>query len=166
MSTYCNHYHFIHNSVLLQDIIHHYDCCSGTQLCGFSSTGSTRCSSAATVYPNGCSEKFCWPPNVPHSNILCPRYLLRYMPAIPLLLPRQVFSFRVESPINSLCCMLVLVFCFQVSTWLPCSPMGAQPLRFAMLQSYGIYPWQAYVPPGDGVWSLPGVHEWLYLPLL
>ena len=37
--------------------------------------------------------------------------------------------------------------------------MGAQPLGFAPLQPFGVYPWQAYVQPGDGHWSMPGMHR-------
>ena len=37
--------------------------------------------------------------------------------------------------------------------------MGAQPLWFAPLQPFGVYPWQAYVQPGDGHWSTPGMHR-------
>ena len=37
--------------------------------------------------------------------------------------------------------------------------MGAQPLGFAPLQLFGVYPWQAYVQPGDGHWSTPGMHR-------
>ena len=39
------------------------------------------------------------------------------------------------------------------------SPMGAQPLGFAPLQPFGVYPWQAFVQPGDGHWSTPGMHR-------
>ena len=39
------------------------------------------------------------------------------------------------------------------------SPMGAQPLGFAPLQPLGVYPWQAYVQPGDGHWSTPGMYR-------
>ena len=39
------------------------------------------------------------------------------------------------------------------------SPMEAQPLGFAPLQPFGVYPWQAYVQPHDGHWSMPGVHR-------
>ena len=42
---------------------------------------------------------------------------------------------------------------------MPYSPMGAQLLGFAPLQPFGIYPWQAYVEPGDGHWSTPGIHR-------
>ena len=38
------------------------------------------------------------------------------------------------------------------------SPVGAQPLEFVILQPYETYPWQAYVPPGYGLWPMPGVH--------
>ena len=37
--------------------------------------------------------------------------------------------------------------------------MGAQPLGFAPLQPFGVYLWQAYVQPGDGHWSTPGLHR-------
>ena len=37
--------------------------------------------------------------------------------------------------------------------------MGAQPLGFAPWQLFGVYPWQAYVQPGDGHWSTPGLHR-------
>ena len=37
--------------------------------------------------------------------------------------------------------------------------MGAQPLGFAPLHTFGVYPWQAYVQPGDGHWSMPGIHR-------
>ena len=39
------------------------------------------------------------------------------------------------------------------------SPIGAQPLEFAPLQPLGVYPWQAYVQPGDGHQSTPGMHR-------
>ena len=37
-------------------------------------------------------------------------------------------------------------------------PHGGQLLGFAMPQPNGVYPWQAYMPPGDGLWLTPGVH--------
>ena len=37
--------------------------------------------------------------------------------------------------------------------------MGAQPLEFAAWQPFGVYPWQAYVQPGDGHQSTPGMHR-------
>ena len=37
--------------------------------------------------------------------------------------------------------------------------MGAQPLGFAPLQPFGVYPWQAYVQPGGGHQSAPGLHR-------
>ena len=42
---------------------------------------------------------------------------------------------------------------------MPYSPMGAQPLGFAPLQPFGVFAWQAYVQPGDGHWSMPGMHR-------
>ena len=29
---------------------------------------------------------------------------------------------------------------------------------YAPWQPFGVYPWQAYVQPGDGHWSTPGMH--------
>ena len=55
--------------------------------------------------------------------------------------------------------ILVSAFYFQVPSWMPYSPMGAQPLGFAPLQPFGVYSWQAYVQPGDGHWSMPGMHR-------
>ena len=37
--------------------------------------------------------------------------------------------------------------------------MGAQPLGFAPLQAFAVYPCQAYVQPGDGHQSMPGMHR-------
>ena len=42
---------------------------------------------------------------------------------------------------------------------MPYSPMGAQLLGFAPLQPFRVYPWQAYVQPGDGHQSTPGMHR-------
>ena len=42
---------------------------------------------------------------------------------------------------------------------MPYSPMGAQPLGFAPLQPFEVYPWQAYLQPGDGYQSMPGMHR-------
>ena len=42
---------------------------------------------------------------------------------------------------------------------MPYSPTGAQPLGFVPLQAFGVYPWQAYVQPGHGHWSMPGMHK-------
>ena len=35
---------------------------------------------------------------------------------------------------------------------------GAHLLGFSMQQTYGVYPWEAYVSPDDGLWPIPGVH--------
>ena len=96
------------------------------------------------------------------SNNVSPRCSLRQLPIMPCVLS-EFSLFRVEPPTNSLYCMFVLVmvfaFCFQVPMWLPCLSVGAQPLLFAMPQPYGVYPWHAYVPPGDGPWRIPRVQQ-------
>ena len=77
--------------------------------------------------------------------------------------PQVGFFFRVEPPtvlcITCLVPVLVSAFNFQVQYWMPYSPLGAQPLGFASLQPFGAYLWQAYVQPGDGHWSKPGMHR-------
>ena len=55
--------------------------------------------------------------------------------------------------------VMVFALCFQVPMWLPCSQIGAQPLWFLAPQLFGIYPWQAYVPPWDDLWLMPGVGQ-------
>ena len=54
--------------------------------------------------------------------------------------------------------VMVVAFCFQVPMWLPYSPLRTQQVAFAVPQPYGVYPRQAYVPPGDGLWPTPGFH--------
>ena len=39
------------------------------------------------------------------------------------------------------------------------SPLGAQPLRFEPLQCLGVYPWQAYVQPGECHQPTPDMHR-------
>ena len=78
-----------------------------------------------------------------------------YMPHMPLVLHRQVSLLRVEPPAHFY--IMCYSVCFQVPMWLPCSSKGAQPLGFATLQLFRVYPWQAYVPRSDGLWPTPGV---------
>ena len=77
--------------------------------------------------------------------------------------PQVGFFFRVEPPtilyIICLVSVLVSAFYFYMPSWMPYSPMGAQSLGFAPWQPFGVYPWQAYVQPGDGHWSTPGMHR-------
>ena len=53
---------------------------------------------------------------------------------------------------------MVYAFSFQVACWMPYSPVGTQPLGFAVLHPFRVYPWQAYLHPVDGHWPTPGVH--------
>ena len=38
-------------------------------------------------------------------------------------------------------------------------PYGGSAIRVVPLQPFGVYPWQAYVQPGDSHWSTPGMHR-------
>ena len=82
--------------------------------------------------------------------------------------PQVSFHFRVEPSNNSymicLVSIVVFAFCFQIPMWMPCSPKGAQPLGFTSLQLIVFHPTQVYVPCGDSLWSMPGVH-WVHSPL-
>ena len=77
--------------------------------------------------------------------------------------PQVGFIFRVECPtvlyITCLVSVLVCAFYIQVPCWMPYSSLGAQPFGFAPLQPPGVYPWQAYVQPGEGHWSTRGMHR-------
>ena len=77
--------------------------------------------------------------------------------------PQVGFFFRVEPPtvlyIICLVSVLVSAFYFQVPSWMLYSPIGAQTLGFAPLQPFGVYSWQIYVQPGDGHWSMSGMHR-------
>ena len=76
--------------------------------------------------------------------------------------PQVVFFFRVEPP--TICIFYVgvcFVVCFLLlgTQWDAVFTYGSQPLGFAPLQPFGIYPQQAYVKPGDGHQSMPGMHR-------
>ena len=78
--------------------------------------------------------------------------------------PQVGFFFRVEPPIILYliyvwCPFWCLLFTFRYQSWMLYSPMGAQLLGFAPLQPFGVNPWQAYVQPGDGHQSTPGMHR-------
>ena len=77
--------------------------------------------------------------------------------------PQVGFLFRVEPPtilyIICLVTILVSALYFPVPSWMPYSPVGAQPLGFAPLPPFGGYTWQTYVQPGDGHLSMPGMHR-------
>ena len=85
------------------------------------------------------------------------------MPVMLWASPQVGFFFRVEPPtvlyIICLVSVLVSTFYFQVHCWMPYSPLGAQPLGFVPLQPLGVYPWQAYMQPGDGHWPTPSMHR-------
>ena len=77
--------------------------------------------------------------------------------------PQVGFLFRVEPPtiLYILCLVSVLVSAFysQVPCWIPYPPLGAQTFGFAPLQPLGVYPWQAYMQPGDGHQPTPGMYR-------
>ena len=106
-------------------------------------------------------------------GVICPATVPQQQPpsSMPLLAcanyamgtPQVGFFFRVEPPtvlyIICLVSILVSAFYFEVPDWMSYSPVGAQPLGFALLQPFGVYPWHAHVQPGDGHWSMPGMHR-------
>ena len=75
--------------------------------------------------------------------------------------PQVGFFFRVASHhfLLYVWCLFWSAVYSQVPSWMPYSPLAAQPLGFAPLQHFGTYPWEAYVQPGDGHWPTPGMHR-------
>ena len=71
--------------------------------------------------------------------------------------PQVGFSFRAEpsTVFYMFGSVLVHTFCFQVPDWMLYSPLGAQVLGFAPFKPFGVFPWQAYVQPGNGHWPTP-----------
>ena len=123
--------------------------------------GSARCGSATPLTPR-CS-----------GGVLGHASVLQQQPPSPMPLqtyanyamgsPQVGFFFRVTLPtalyIICLVSVLVSAFYFQVPCWMPYSPLGAQLLGFAPLQPPGVYPWQAYVQPGDVHWPTSGMQR-------
>ena len=77
--------------------------------------------------------------------------------------PQVGFFFRAEPPtilyITYLVSVLMSAFYFQVPCWMPYSPLRAPPLGFLPLQPLRVYPWQAFVQPGDGHQPTSGMHR-------
>ena len=75
-----------------------------------------------------------------------------------LVLWSYVFFFRGEAFIDFLMLSLtVSVLCFHIPIWMSYSSMGTLLLGFAQPKTFRAYPWQAYVPPGNGLWPMSGV---------
>ena len=76
--------------------------------------------------------------------------------------PQVGFFFRVEPPtilcIICLVSVLVSAFYFQVPCWMPYPPLELNHW-VCTIASLGVYPWQAYVQPGDGHWPTPSMHR-------
>ena len=76
--------------------------------------------------------------------------------------PQVGFFFRVEPPIictlymfgvhSGVCFLLLGAELDAVFTY------GGSTVRISTLATLGVYPLQAYVQPGDGHWSTPGLH--------
>ena len=77
--------------------------------------------------------------------------------------PQVGFFFRVETPtiLYIICLVSVLVpaFYLQVPCWMPYSSLGVTPFGFAPLQPLAVYPWEAYLRPGDCHWPTQVMHR-------
>ena len=94
------------------------------------------------------------------------RCLLRYMPTMPWVLCRWVSLQRSAIQWFLMSCLGAFYgVCFLLSG--SCVDVmftnGGSTIGVATLQSFRVYPWQAYVSAGDGLWPLPGVH-WVTPP--
>ena len=76
--------------------------------------------------------------------------------------PQVGFFFRVEHP------TILYIICFGVHSGVCFLLLGAElddiftyggsTIRVCILATFGVYPWQTYVQPGDGHWSTLGMH--------
>ena len=140
---------------------------SGTHLCVQNNIGSVWFGFCHHSWFKGNNEGFHWPHNYatatktvpdPFSGIcqLCHGSLVGVFSLSKLSIP----------PIHFICsCLWGCCFGFQVHMWVYCLPIGVQSLGCAS-QSFRVYPWQAYIPPGDGLWPHQECSEWLLLPML
>ena len=62
--------------------------------------------------------------------------------------------------------VMVFAFYFQVLMRSQIITIGVQSFAFAPLQSVRAMPWQAYVPPGVGLWSIKACTEELLFLLI
>ena len=144
VSNYCNCYYSTSDSCVLQGIIYQWNCYNGSHPYGLSSFELESC--ATTVHPGGHSERFCWPCYCTvAAKTLSPRCLVRHVWTMPWVVLSWVCSFKVNPPTKIVVCFcfffllfMAFAFCFKVPMWLLCLRMGALPLGFAMLQSYGV----------------------------
>ena len=152
---------------LLWYFVSPHDCYHGSLLDGASSNiRSVWYSSAATAYTEGlwrcCWPYYCAAAATSVSNVssgLC--QLCHGLPT-----GKFLFQSWASHCFYVLVSVMVYDFCFQVPSWMLCSPVGTQPLKFAPLQPFGAYTCQAHVQSGDGHWSTPLMHKWLLPPLL
>ena len=116
---------------------------------------SAWCGSTTTVNSEGHKEGFCWPHHCAAATATSVSDAFSVICQLCHGLSTGRFLFWSWASSDFLCYVLVSVvtfaFCFQVFMWLPFSPMEAEPLEFASLKSFGVYPWQVYLPPGDGL---------------
>ena len=71
------------------------------------------------------------------------------------------FSFRVELPPVLMPCVWCLLWCLLSVSGSHLAAMftyRVQQLGIATQQPFRVYPWQAYMSPGNGLWPMPGVH--------
>ena len=81
------------------------------------------------------------------------------MPIMPLILHKRLIFFRVEPPTNIVhWCFYGVGVLLHDSDVPEISTNGAQALGFALCQPFEVYTWQAYVPPGVGLWPMPWAH--------
>ena len=73
--------------------------------------------------------------------------------------PQVDFSFRDEPPTTLYLYMFGVCFLLSGAMLDVMFTYGAQPLAFALLQSFGTYPWKAYVQPGNGHWPTLGMYR-------
>ena len=138
VSSYSDHYYYC---CVLWSITHHYNGGTSSQLCGPDSMGSAWCGSATIVDSEGHWEGFCCPHHHAAAKI----------PSAQDAFPGICQLYHLFSIGN----FPLLSWAFQL--FLTCWCLFVTP------QPFGVYPWQVYLDPGDGLWPMPGVH-WVAAP--
>ena len=151
VSGYSDHCHHLHicECCVLWSINHHHDGCTCFHLCGPDNLGSARCGSATTVDSEEYIKGLCWPhscataatTSTPESSDIC--QLCHQSLTGKFLFQSWAFHWF-------LCHVFDIIQCLLHAFRFLCG--------FATVQPFWVYPKQAYLPPGDGLSPMPGVH--------
>ena len=98
-----------------------------------------------------------------NSNNLISRYLQRHMPIIPQVPPQASFLFHSwafhQFIMWYICASYDVCFLLSSSLIVAVQTNGGSAFEVCNAATLRVYPWQVFVPPGDGHMPMPGVHR-------